>query len=690
MARWAFGAAMAFGWALLSADAAAADEAEIDVARGRVALELEQYAVARDRAVEALKAEPWLGAAHELYVDATARAGLGSRGLFELAAFEVQTPPWHGTQQVLVEAVAGGDWKAVRDATEQVLASFPNEPALLLPLWDTASPKVVKLRQRLLDALAHPDALAAADVATLYGVRELVVAANDPVSRAVVGQALADRGEAAPAPRAPLDRMGRTELALEISKEPVPALPWGYPSELVDVVGRLEATLAKARKFRQIALAWQEVQRSTDDPTAWTHEASAWLLDGELDRANAAAEAAVWRASRPRNTDIAALNTERERADLAAALVVRSQVAEARGDVVAALGDYGAAVVLAERTLDDKLGERLEDASRAAARTVSATYAGSVPATVALAAAVKATADAPKARAILTDARFLATLGTRGGHTIAEAPDAYAEVFSQAFAAEADVEAQAGRLDAARAAAVIATVLAGKSRPFWWATRAELHDRNGEYDAAFAAWSIARGLGVRELDANLQRTYVGVSDWVVAANNLGGPPPEVAASRAPVATTHAPARPRPRTDRPPSAPRLGQPFPPFSIDTGYGKLTNTALKGRIAVLTFWDARCEECLQMLPEFGGLARRLRREGRDAMVVGVSVDDDAASFERVYAEGQRWAELVWAPGLRVPFAVDALPTTWVIDPSGVARYFVDHWLSVDELETFVRDLD
>ncbi|MEQ1502033.1 MAG: TlpA disulfide reductase family protein [Myxococcota bacterium] len=682
---------MPIGWWVAGiAGVAVAGEAELDLERGRVAFELEQYTQARDRAIAALAATPSNGTAHQLYVDATTASGLGSRGLFELVSFEVETQPWHAAVESLGVAVGDDDWKAVKTGVGELRAQWPGSPDLLIPLWSSRSSKIVKLRQKVVKELADPEAIAAAELEALYHLRRLAVEIDDPTVRAAAEQALVDRGEEQPPPRVPMDRLARTELAVQLAKEPVPALPWTYPSEVVDLGLRLEEILLKARRFRHVALAWQQVQRTSDDPTAWTHEANAWLLEGELDKAQVAATAAVARATRPRNVDLVAMNVDRQRADLAQALLVRAKVYEATGDLPRALGEYGVAVALAGARLDDRLGERLDRGTLAAVDGTARRYGSGVPAERALAQAVK-TDDHDTAVGILSDARFLAAVGTSGGRTIADDPEAYVELFGATFLAEAELDARAGRIENARADAVIATVLTGRAHPFWWVTRGELQDKNGEYDAAFASWAVARGLGVRDLDENLARTYIGIADWEVGANNLGGAPPEVAAVRQALAVgTSAPRVRKTALVRPTSAPRLGETFPSFSIDSGYGTLTNASLHGRIAVITFWRSTCGECLQMLPAFGTLARRLRAEGHDMMVVGVSVDDDPVEFERVFTEGQRWAELVWAPDLRDRFAVDALPTTWVIDTAGVARYYVDHWLSVEELETYVRDVD
>src|SRR5687767_9719834 len=104
----------------LGLQGAYAGEVELQVERGRVALEREAYAVARDRAIEALGTAPDHGAAQQLYVDATAAGGLGSRGLLELVTFEAGTVPWQAELAELERSVAAGEWRVIRSATEQL------------------------------------------------------------------------------------------------------------------------------------------------------------------------------------------------------------------------------------------------------------------------------------------------------------------------------------------------------------------------------------------------------------------------------------------------------------------------------------------------------------------------------------------------------------------------------------------
>jgi tetratricopeptide (TPR) repeat protein len=667
---------------------ALAGEIELGIERGRVAYELERYADARNHAIDALRSAPASAEAQQLYVDATTAAGLGSRGLFELVAFETTSPPYFGDGAALEQAVTDGEWKIIRSATEQIVSQWPMAPDLLAPLWQAEGSKVTRARARLLGALVSPEALASSEVERLYRLRRLLVEIGADEERQEVEQVLVDRGEPKPAPRPPLDRFGRADVALQVSKEPLPDIPWGYPGELVDVALRLEELWGKAKRWRHVALAWQQVQQHTDDPTAWTHEAAAWLEEDESDKAISSVETALVRATAARNTDLIARNEDRQRRDLAQALLVRARVAEHEGDFVAAYGDYATATLLAGKRLDDELGERLEKGSIALWGLLGRTHTGAVPAETALSRALKE-GDEPQALQLAREARFLLAKDTHGAKLIAEAPELYADLFARSFQAEVAAERAQGKIDAARVSIVLATLLLGPDKPFWWVTRAELQEQSGEYDAAFASYAMARGLGVRELEEHLQRVYVGVADWELGANNLGGTPPEVAAVVETELRPQAP-RPRPAVHRPSTAPELGKPFPSFSVDIGSGTLTNSMLAGRVYVVTFWRADCSSCLQTLRDFGHLARVLRNEGRDVRVLGLSLDGDQERYEEVWQRANDWCELAWAPQLAGRFGVTAFPSTWVVDSMGVARHYVDHWLSADDLETLIRRVE
>ncbi len=681
-------------WCLLAV--AWAGEAELAIERGLVALELQDTSRARSQGLRALTAEPTLGAGQDLYTDATAAAGFGTLGATELMLYERDDPAWIPTTRALDEALRSGDFRSTKDSALALVEGWPHRPELLLPLWivPQSSPKATKLGQRLLRAFMDPKVLIAADPEVLYRLRRLVMEVGEPSDREVLELRLVELGEDRPPPRPHLSRVERTEVAHQLSKESVPVLPWGYPSELVDVVRRLSDTWEKAGRFRHSALAWSQLQRVSDDPMAWVGEAEALLADGEIEAALRAADEGVLRAATPRWTDLGALASDRQRSDLARSLLGRARVHHGNGDTRRALGDLGLANALAGESLDDRLSERLADASLPLVQMLRSKYGGrGTPADAAMAFA-RGTEDRDTAITHLDDGLFLLTVGTRGGIGVGESPELYAGPFADLLMTRAQTEQRHGRVDAGRAAAVAATALTERSRPWWWKTRGELQDDSGQTDAAFASWAVARGIGVPGLEESLERGYVGPASWEVAANHIGGPPPlePLEPPDAPVATTYrpparGPASGRRGSSRPAGAPRLGETFPAFSVQTGFGTLNTAALRGRALVVTFWESDCGECLQMLPSMGSLARRLKADGYDTVVIAVSTDEDDSEFEQVYRIGDRWGELVRDPGLARKLGVDRLPTTWVVDTEGVARYFVDHWISMEELEAQVR---
>lgn len=676
-------------WVWIGAGLALASP-ELELERGRVAVRLEQYDQARDHALSALRQSPNLGDAHQLYVDATAAAGLGSRGLQELVAYDVQTPPWYATTSALQAALEEDDWKTSRDLTEQLLVTWPDRPDLLVELWGSEHKKIVKLRERLVEAWVEPEALDQAQLEVLYRLYRVLQEADSPHLPAVV-QVLVDQGEPEPPARQRFDRIQRSEIALQMSKDQLPALPWGYPSELVDVVERLADIWDLAGRSRHNAMAYQQLQRLTDDPTAWTGEAESWLAAGELDKALRAAEDGVVAATHPRAVDLMSLNDDLQRASLSRALLVRAQIHEARSYPQESLADLALANTLAREHLDDKLGERLDRLSGSLVPLVEAEYRGRDRVAAAVAAADRVAGDDLDAALRHIDAAlFLTSSITRGGSRAADQPEIYGGLFAPILMARAELQLAQGRTEAARADAVMATLLAGRSQPWWWATRGEIQEKNGEYDAAFASYAIARGLGVPELDEGLQKTYVGLGSWKAAAIQVGGLPPAEPAPPPGTAAPVAVAAPRTRGKRPSTAPSLGRPFPDFSVATDAGTLSTAALRGRALIITFWSSDCEECLQMLTSFGSVARQLRKESRDTVLIGVSLDEDAADFAGVYRLGQRWGELVHEPSLGPRFGVTRLPTTWIVDRAGVARYYLDHWFSAEELERYVRDVE
>lgn len=107
-----------------------------------------------------------------------------------------------------------------------------------------------------------------------------------------------------------------------------------------------------------------------------------------------------------------------------------------------------------------------------------------------------------------------------------------------------------------------------------------------------------------------------------------------------------------------------------AIETDEGPLPLFGPEMEITVLNFWGETCPPCRAEAPELTDLHSRLSGRGR---VLGVSVDssslEDAARTAR--ALGMRYPIALLDRELQRTFAVDVLPTTYVIDAHGVVRW-------------------
>lgn len=87
--------------------------------------------------------------------------------------------------------------------------------------------------------------------------------------------------------------------------------------------------------------------------------------------------------------------------------------------------------------------------------------------------------------------------------------------------------------------------------------------------------------------------------------------------------------PAPRADK---AAAVGQPAPEFSLtDLGGKPLDLSAYRGRVVLLDFWATWCSPCLKEIPHFVELQNKFR--GRGLQIIGISLDDDAASVRKFY---------------------------------------------------------
>lgn len=113
--------------------------------------------------------------------------------------------------------------------------------------------------------------------------------------------------------------------------------------------------------------------------------------------------------------------------------------------------------------------------------------------------------------------------------------------------------------------------------------------------------------------------------------------------------------------------------PAFSVLTPEGhRLSLTALRGKVVVLTFWTTWCPPCSEQMPVLEQLHRDL--SGAGLVVVGVNAREDAAPIADYAREHALSFPLGLDPDGKVgaAYGVVAFPTTFVIarDGRSVAR--------------------
>jgi cytochrome c biogenesis protein CcmG, thiol:disulfide interchange protein DsbE len=129
---------------------------------------------------------------------------------------------------------------------------------------------------------------------------------------------------------------------------------------------------------------------------------------------------------------------------------------------------------------------------------------------------------------------------------------------------------------------------------------------------------------------------------------------------------------------------VGAPLPPLTVDALSGKAINVAsYKGRVLLLDVWASWCDPCKQELPVLNEMAGRLKSQGID--ILAVSVDQERQNVDKfLHAHGGGSWALTVAHDPRGEIAEllqpDKMPTSYVVDRSGIVRYVNAGFLPAD----------
>lgn len=96
-----------------------------------------------------------------------------------------------------------------------------------------------------------------------------------------------------------------------------------------------------------------------------------------------------------------------------------------------------------------------------------------------------------------------------------------------------------------------------------------------------------------------------------------------------------------------------------------------ALKGKVVYLDFWASWCSPCRTSFPWMQSMASRYEAEG--LTVIAVNLDQEQRLADRFLAELQPSFRVERDPDgkLASDFRIDTMPTSFLIDRSGKARF-------------------
>ncbi len=146
-----------------------------------------------------------------------------------------------------------------------------------------------------------------------------------------------------------------------------------------------------------------------------------------------------------------------------------------------------------------------------------------------------------------------------------------------------------------------------------------------------------------------------------------------------------------RMVRPESGPSVGSQARTFDlpwVSGAEGRLESRDLKGSVTVIEAFAGWCGTCKRNTPELNGVASAKRKQ--PVRVIGISFDSSADEARMTAGAWKLSFPVALADGkFRSEYQISILPTTVVVDASGVIRQSTSGAVDVSTLENWLRDL-
>lgn len=117
---------------------------------------------------------------------------------------------------------------------------------------------------------------------------------------------------------------------------------------------------------------------------------------------------------------------------------------------------------------------------------------------------------------------------------------------------------------------------------------------------------------------------------------------------------------------------IGKAAPDFTLMSSTGEYVNLAdQRGKVVMLNFWTSWCAPCRKEMPLIDAIYQRYNASG--LVVYGVNAEEDHLNADRVVKELGLTYPILYDPEGKasVPFLIDAMPTTVLIDKKGNIRF-------------------